>query len=123
MGCEATARRAAPCLDRCALRGARADRLSGDVDADHAGPPKPRIGERVAITVLTFSLTRSLCWTTRPRRRFRMRSGTRVGGSPTNWSCDFWPPGPGGSEFRVPLSQRPQDGAYWDGELIFPSSG
>ncbi len=86
-------------------------------------PAKPRAGEIVTVTLLTFYLTRSLCWddpAASPIPNARWYSG---GSEPDKLDLRLLASGPEGNEFRVPLSQRPQDGAYWDGKLVFPSSG
>lgn len=86
-------------------------------------PPKPRAGETITVTVLTFSLTRSLCWDDPAARPIPAAKWYSGGSEPDRLDLRLLASGPDGSEFRVPLSQRPQDGAFWDGKLVFPSSG
>jgi len=85
-------------------------------------PSMPSAGASVAVTVLTFSATQSVCWD--DPRITPIPESTWYGSGPSPVSLDLELVVLNSSQrFTVPLVQRRSNGAYWDGTLTFPSGG
>jgi hypothetical protein len=85
-------------------------------------PSTPTAGKPVRVSVLTFSATQNLCWD--DPRITPIPEATWYGGGDTPVSLGLQVVVTNsGRTFTVPLVQRPGDGAYWDGTMIFPSGG
>jgi hypothetical protein len=93
-------------------------------------PSTPTMGERVSVTVLTFAAmpadnlraVQNLCWDD-PRITPIPEAKWYTGGdTPTSLDLEMVVLNPS-QRFTVPLVQRPGNGAYWDGTIIFPSGG
>jgi len=88
-------------------------------------PAAPQVGRTVTVTVLTFSQvgTSGLCWddpAVSPVPSARWYSG---GSEPAQLQLKLFAAGPGSELVEASLAQRPGDGAYWDGSIVFPAAG
>lgn len=88
-------------------------------------PGTPTAGESVHVSVFTFYLTSNRCWddpAASPIPNAIWYGG--VGGStPQGLDLRIAARGPGSRQIQVALSQRSDDRAYWDGNLVFPTAG
>jgi hypothetical protein len=86
-------------------------------------PPSPVVGQNVRVSVLTFSLTHSLCWddpAASPIPNAKWYSG---GSAPEELRLQLQALGPEATQVAVPITKRSGDPAYWDGVITFPSAG
>ena len=85
-------------------------------------PSIPTARENVSVTVLTFAAIQNLCWD--DPRITPIPEATWYGGGEAPVSLDLQMIVFSSSQrFTVPLVQRPGNGAYWDGVLVFPRGG
>jgi hypothetical protein len=85
-------------------------------------PSAPIAGESVSVSVMTFSATQSLCWD--DPRITPIPEATWYSGGTSPTSLDLQLVVLNSSQrFTVSLVQRPTNGAYWDGTIVFPVGG
>jgi hypothetical protein len=85
-------------------------------------PSTPTAGESVSVTVLTFSAMQNLCWDDPRITPIPVAKWYTGGDTPTSLELEMVVLN-SSQRFTVPLVQRPGNGAYWDGTIIFPSGG
>lgn len=85
-------------------------------------PSAPTAGESVRVTVLTFSATQDLCWDDPHISPIPEATWYGGGDAPSSLGLEMVVVN-SSQRFTVPLVQRPADGAYWDGTIVFPSGG
>jgi hypothetical protein len=85
-------------------------------------PSTPTAAESVSATVLTFSATQNLCWDDPHISPIPEATWYGGGDAPISLGLEMVVVN-SSQRFAVPLVQRPADGAYWDGTIVFPSGG
>ncbi|MDQ6876386.1 MAG: hypothetical protein M3082_01555 [Candidatus Dormibacteraeota bacterium] len=85
-------------------------------------PSTPTAGESVSVTVLTFSATQNLCWDDPHISPIPEATWYSGGAAPIRLGLEMVVVN-SSQRFTIPLVQRPADGAYWDGTIVFPSGG
>lgn len=81
-------------------------------------PSSPRVGEVARVTVLTLTPFNSYC-VNDPRADMRPDSSFRTIGELRREIAAF----KDGKVLEIPLTQRSDEPEFWDGDVIFPTSG
>lgn len=86
-------------------------------------PATPVAGNSVHVTVFTFYLASNKCWDDSSASPIPNATWYGGGSTPENLNLEIALRGPADQELRIALVQRRDDGAYWDGDVVFPVSG
>jgi hypothetical protein len=86
-------------------------------------PDVPTAGQATRVSVLTFTLSQNRCWDDSAASPIPVSTWFGSGRTPGSLALELVARGPTPQDLHVPLAQRRDNGAYWDGTITFPDVG